>query len=128
MASSKITPRWAAPVNSGVRPRMKELGAWIPALAVIFLGLVLLALPLQARLFRTLRERHTRLHGELGSPEMFRPSSAGYATPRMWRFLLLREHRGLGDRQLSCLADTLLAVVSSAVAILLLAFLGRALA
>ena len=100
----------------------------IPLLVVAFFGLVLLALPLKARLFRALRLRHAQLHQRLGSPAVFRPATDQYATPRMWRFFVLREHRALRDPDVSRLADALRAVVSLAAVILLFVFVWRALA
>src|SRR5687767_8742281 len=95
-------------------------------LLIAFLGIVLASLPIQRALFRALRERHPEIYARLGSPSMFHPATGGYVGFAFWRFLARREHRVLRDPSVSLMADTLLVLSASVIAIILVVFFGRA--
>ena len=97
----------------------------IGVLLIAFFGIVLASLPVQRALFYALRERYPEVYAHLGSPSMFHPATDGYASIALWRFLILREHRGLRDSSISRLADMLLALSALAFTILLAVFFWR---
>ena len=81
------------------------------SIALLFTA-VLLSFPAQAALFRHLREQWPDLYKATGEPKMVRLNGEHFASPRLYRFLILREHRNLGDKRLSKLSDINLAFVA----------------
>lgn len=89
----------------------------------IFSFAILVSLPIQAKLFRYLKDRYPELYIKLGSPAMLTFGKYGYASQNFWSFMILRRHRSLHDPLLSRLFDVLLSLsIITVVALISLAF------
>ena len=85
-----------------------EVTSSAPAVVGIYFALVLVWFALLKTLFNRLERRHAAKYEAMGRPSLFLRNNiaTGFAT---MKFLFLRQHRNLGDRVLSRLADGMLA-------------------
>jgi hypothetical protein len=81
------------------------------ALFVVLIGMVLVWFVLVKLLFNRLEATHPQKYDAMGRPSLFLRNSpaAGWA---LLKFLVIREHRALGDGYLSRLSDSMLAFLS----------------
>lgn len=88
------------------------------AINLLLLGMVVVWFVLLKLLFNRLERNHAHKYESMGRPGVFLRNNiaSGFAT---FRFLFLREHRKLDDRNLSLFADGMLAYFLVVIAIVL---------
>ena len=102
---------------------MKVSDSTLFVLFTTLMGMVLVWFVLVSLLFRRLATGHTRKYCDMGRPSLSLSSNAT-DTWALLKFLLAREHRGLGDRGLSRLSDCML--IFAIIYLVLLLWLGWA--
>lgn len=84
-----------------------SMKSFVLATNLVYAGLVLIWFGLLKLLFDRLERDHTQKYEAIGRPSLFLRNNIATSIATL-RFLFLREHRQLGDRSLSRLADSML--------------------
>ena len=78
-------------------------------LFALLFAVVLISLPFQAALFRHLEKYWPAGFIASGRPRFRQANGQRFASPALYKFLIYRQHRSLGDKKLSSLSDINLA-------------------
>lgn len=89
----------------------------------VFIPLVLIGFVLITMLFRRLKSAHRTRYEELGSPTFLSPYNFS-SQIKVSKFILLREHKDLGDKFLSRLSDAILAYSTTYIILFTLVIIG----